>query len=32
MGLLLDFSYGQLPFLRYSIVIRRLSRVAGLGN
>jgi len=32
MGLLLDFSYGKLLFLRYSIVMRRLSGVAGLGD
>jgi hypothetical protein len=32
MGLLLDFSYGKLSFLRYSIVMRRLSCVAGLGD
>jgi hypothetical protein len=32
MGLLLDFSYGKWLFLRYSIVMRRLSCVAGLGD
>ncbi len=32
MTLLLDFSYGKWLFLWYSIVMRRLSGVAGLGD